>query len=389
MRIGLVLPDIPVYSETFFKNKILGLKEKKHEVILFVNNSKSENNYLNCKIVKAPSLGENKLKTIINGFLQLLKIIFVNPKKSFLLFKLNKKDGTVFKKNIKQIVSNQFLLSERLDWLHFGFGTMALGRENIAVAIGAKMAVSFRGYDYYVYPIKNRNCYSLLFSKEVKYHVLSYSMKKGLVRNGVNAESIMRITPAIDTNLFKVSEKKTENPILQIKTVSRLHPIKGLDGIIEALALLKNESIVFHFSVIGDGTEKERLKSVVYRLGLSENVSFLGKLSPEKVKEELSNTDIYLQYSIQEGFCNAVLEAQSMGLLCIVSDAEGLSENVLDNQTGWVIPKKRPDLLALKIKEVIHLEFSKKEIIKSDAIKRVLWEFNLEKQKQAFLEFYK
>ncbi|MBK7870836.1 MAG: glycosyltransferase family 4 protein [Saprospiraceae bacterium] len=49
--------------------------------------------------------------------------------------------------------------------------------------------------------------------------------------------------------------------------------------------------------------------------------------------------DIYLQYSIQEGFCNAVLEAQAMGLLCIVSDAEGLPENILHGQTGWVVPK--------------------------------------------------
>src|SRR5690606_28500311 len=119
-----------------------------------------------------------------------------------------------------------------------------------------------------------------------------------------------------------------------------------------------------------------------------EYVSFLGKLTPEQVKEELTKTDIYLQYSLQEGFCNAVLEAQAMGLLCIVSDAEGLSENVLDQQTGWVVEKRNPALLAQKTKEVMLLSPTEKARIRTNATGRVQQEFNLEKQQQEFLEFY-
>src|SRR5690554_4036022 len=102
MRIGLVLPNIPAYSETFFRNKILGLQENGHEVILFVNNSKAENNYLNCKIVKAPKLDGNKNNILIISFIQLLKAVFINPKKSLKLYKLNKKDGILFRKNVKK-----------------------------------------------------------------------------------------------------------------------------------------------------------------------------------------------------------------------------------------------------------------------------------------------
>src|SRR5690606_39034296 len=148
MKIGLVLPSLPGYSETFFRNKILGLQQNGHKVILFVNNSKSENNYLNSKVIKAPDFGGNKFSITFNSFIQILKTVFVNSKKSFKLYKLSQEDGIPFNRNIKQIISNQFLLSEKLDWLHFGFGTMALGRENIARAINAKMAVSFRGFDY-------------------------------------------------------------------------------------------------------------------------------------------------------------------------------------------------------------------------------------------------
>lgn len=388
MRIGLVLPNIPAYSETFFRNKILGLQQNGHKVILFVNNSKAKNNYLNCKVVKAPKLDGCRVNVLIVSFVQLVKAVFINPKKSLKLYNLNKKDGITFSKNIKQIIANQFLLSEKLDWLHFGFGTMALDRENIAKVLGANMAVSFRGFDIAIYPVKHPNCYNLMFKKVDKIHVISDDLTNLLYKKGLSKNvKISKITPAIDTDFF-VSSAKLENAVLQLTTIARLHWKKGLDYTLEALTLLKKQNIPFHFSIIGDGTEKERLQFAVHQLNLSENVSFLGKLNPEQVKSVLSKTDIYLQYSIQEGFCNAVLEAQAMGLLCVVSDAEGLSENVLDKQTGWVVPKRNPQLLAEKIKEVISLDVSKKEKIKVNAVLRVQQEFNLEKQNQNFLRFY-
>ena len=134
--------------------------------------------------------------------------------------------------------------------------------------------------------------------------------------------------------------------------------------------------------------EKERLQFAVHQLGLNGCVTFSGKLSQEAVKEALATTDLYLQYSIQEGFCNAVLEAQAMGLLCIVSDAEGLSENVIENETGFVVEKQKPTLLFEKIKEVIGLNETQKEMMRKQAVLRVEKEFNLEKQQKEFLAFY-
>src|SRR5690606_3630908 len=111
---------------------------------------------------------------------------------------------------------------KKLDWLHFGFGTMALGRENLAKAMGAKMAVSFRGFDYYVYPRKNSECYCVLYSKNASYHVLSEGMKEGLIQNGILEHKTVKISPAIDLNLFNGSTKKNQNNVLQISTVARL-----------------------------------------------------------------------------------------------------------------------------------------------------------------------
>ena len=388
MKIGLVLPSLPAYSETFFRNKILGLQQNGHEVILFANSKPKSSNYLDCKIVGAPKLSGNKLRVAIGSFTQTLKAVFVHPSKSLSLYKLNRKDGISLKENLKNIIANQFLLTEQLDWLHFGFGTMALGRENVAQVMGAKMAVSFRGFDIGIYPLKHPNCYKKLFKKVDKIHVISDDLTDLLYKSGLSKEKqIVKITPAIDTSFF-TPVTKTDNSILQLSTIARLHWKKGLEYTLEALSKLKNEGIEFEYTIIGDGIEKERLLFAAYQLGIKENVNFVGKLPHTEVKKALEKTDIYLQYSIQEGFCNAVLEAQAMGLLCIVSDAEGLSENVLDKQTGWVVEKRKPELLAQKIKEVMLLSSSEKESIRTNATRRVQHEFNLEKQQQEFLEFY-
>ena len=77
-----------------------------------------------------------------------------------------------------------------------------------------------------------------------------------------------------------------------------------------------------------------------------------------------------------------------MGKLCIVSDAEGLAENIIHEQTGWVVPKGRPELLAKQIMEVMELSTAEKEQIRASAVKRVNDQFSIEQHIQEFVKFY-
>ena len=95
-----------------------------------------------------------------------------------------------------------------------------------------------------------------------------------------------------------------------------------------------------------------------------------------------------MQYSLSEGFCNAVLEAQAMGCLCIVSDGGALPENVVHEKSGWVVPKQQPELLAKKLIEIIHMNDKEKHKISKFARQRVIEHFNLKDQAKAFKGFY-
>lgn len=385
MRIGIVLPTIPAYSETFFNNKIRGLESCGYEVTLFVNNSKLDNSNFK-SIQAAPDFSRNTIKTIFLGLFCFFKLLLFHYPVFKRFYKLEKTDSISVLQVIKRGVSSYHILTNKLDWLHFGFGTMAIGKENVAAAIGAKMAVSFRGFDHYVYPLKNKDCYRLLFSKKVKYHVLSDGMKNDLINQNIDEEYIVKITPAIDSQFF--SMKWQEFKTIHFISVARLHWVKGLDYTLEALSVLDKSGIDFHYSIIGEGIEKERLVFLSHQLGLEKKVTFCGKLNQNQIKKMLDEAMYYIQYSLQEGFCNAVLEAQAMGKICIVSNADGLVENVINEETGFVVKKRDSKALAEKITKVLNLPIDKKQEVAKNANQRVVNTFSLEKQIAEFVEFY-
>jgi colanic acid/amylovoran biosynthesis glycosyltransferase len=45
---------------------------------------------------------------------------------------------------------------------------------------------------------------------------------------------------------------------------------------------------------------------------------------------------------VSEGFCVSAIEAQAMGLPVVCSDADGLGENVVDGETGFVVTRATP-----------------------------------------------
>lgn len=385
-HIGLVLSATPGYSETFFRSKIEGLVASGHQVILFC--SKADEDFDLCPVVLLPRPHKSMFKQVfalMYVYLGLLPYV----KRIVRFARLERQDGISWVNIFKRIYTHAPVFKHQLDWLHFGFGTLALGCENLASAINSKMAVSFRGFDIGVYPIKHPDCYKRLWDKVTKIHVISDDISDLVYTHGFKDQaSMVKITPAIDVKQFSPHQKIRFETPLQLVTIARLHWKKGLEYTLQALTLLKQLNLKFMYTVIGEGEELEQLMFIAHRLGIYDNVVFKGRLSPKEIYKQLSLSTIYLQYSVQEGFCNAVLEAQAMGLLCIVSDAEGLSENVLDQKTGWVVTKRQPELLAQKIINIQDMTIAEKIKTSNQAIHHVQKKFTIEQQRQAFQTFY-
>lgn len=388
MKIGLVLANSPRYSEVFLRYKILGLQKSGFQVILFCREIESD--WEICPIVRLPRKSKNpfyQFYSVVREFLLLIPY-WGRVRK---MMALERKDGFSRKSALKKVYWNAPLLRADLDWIHFGFSTLALERETVAAAIGAKMGVSFRGFDISIYPLKNPGCFERLWKYADKIHTISDDLIKiAEEKSGLPPHiPIYKIPPAIDVEFFKTKEEKLPGREIVFMTTGRLHWKKGYVSILEALAELKKEGFSFIYKIAGEGEERERIAFAIHDLGLEKEVRLLGRIPHFEVRSHLETADIYIQYSIQEGFSNGVLEAQAMGKLCVVSDAEGLSENVLHQETGWVVPKNRPDLLAETLKMVLQLP--PEEIVKfqNAAGQRVRTYFSLERQREEFEEFFK
>ena len=390
MIIGFVIPRFSSLSETFIKSKIKVLESLGHEVTIFTKHT--ENNY-HYKIVPSPTTNELLLIQMIKMLFQYFKLFLKRPKVFFNFIKFEKKDRISFINRWKNLYLNSHILMEDIDWLHFGFSTMSINRENTAISMSIPMSTSIRGYDICVYPLKNLDCYKKLWSKVDKVH----SISKNLVEiSGINTFDggivYNIISPAIDIDTFKCSDKKLNSNIkkqkLQFLTIARLNWIKGLEFTLEALALLRSKGIDFHYNIIGAGAEYERLIFATHQLQLTKHVSFLGAVTHDETRQFYNNSDIYLQYSINEGFCNSVIEAQSMGLITIVSNSGGLTENVIDERTGCVVEKNSPQSLVNTIEHVIKKSNNEIYNVRKNAINHVRENFNLEKQTIQLSKFF-
>ena len=393
MRIGIVLSKPPGYSETFFRSKIKGLQNRGHEVVLFVNYQRGETREPPCEIRSGYRVDSKAVyfQVVRTAFIVgLLALRAFGSVRRFWLFE--KADGSSPRIIVKKLYVNAHLLDQNLDWLHFGFASMALGRENVARAIGAKMAVSFRGYDVCTVPLRNGfDCYRAVWPKLDKIHTISTDLlhiarrRLGLPKGVV----VQSIPPAIEVDRFKRGNLNGEvHAPTRILTVARLEWKKGLDYSIEACARLKAEGQEFYYTIVGEGRCYEQLSFMIHLLKLESCVFLVGRKSPSEVADLMWESDVYIQPSVSEGFCNAVLEAQAAGLLCIVSDAEGLPENVIDCKTGWVVPKRNLESLTEKIHEVIGMNNQHRLQIRARSIARVTQDFSLKDQVRSWNNFY-
>ena len=384
--IGLVLNTTPSYSETFFVNKVNSLQKAGFRVVLFAR--KKGNVPREWEVRQPYPLPENNLLRLFLLAGVFLKLIVTIPSVVFNFIRLERADGISPRKIMEHLYINAHILPSKLDWLHFGFATTGIMRENVAAAIGSKMAVSIRGYDIAVYPLKHRACYDLLWKKIDRLHTISDDLLEVAYRWGLSkATPVTRITPAIEFGKFDVGSR-VDGGQVNILTVARLNWKKGIRYAIHAMKILTDANVSFTYTIIGEGEDWDNLLFMCHQLGIADKVKFAGKVSSDKIGDYYKQNTIYLQPSVQEGFCNAVLEAQAAGLLCIVSDAEGLPENVLNGATGWVIPKRQPAAIANAILGAISITQNEKEKLVFYARERVKTEFSLEKQTSEFVQFY-
>jgi len=139
---------------------------------------------------------------------------------------------------------------------------------------------------------------------------------------------------------------------LELITVGSLIPLKGIEVIIDAVALLPRKQS-FRLTIIGDGPLKNELKSRSDRLGIGSQVDFLGQIPHPKIPDCLAKAHIFILGSFSEGRPNVVLESMAAGIPVVASNIQGMGELIENQKTGVLFKSGDAHDLSLKIQELI------------------------------------
>ncbi|NYJ28037.1 glycosyltransferase [Allomuricauda sp. ARW1Y1] len=213
--------------------------------------------------------------------------------------------------------------------------TICVARETIVLSIRD----SFKGN--HKAQTKKKGFLSFLDSKisdlahqRINYYICqSEDMKKDMVQ--IDKYAHKRIT-TINNPVSEQIKTKKDIPVkkpLRFITVGRLSKQKGYERIIGGLSKL---TIPFTYTIIGDGTEKDRIFKVADYYKLTDKIEHI-PVSKE-VYEHMSSSHIYLQGSFFEGFPNALIESLGIGTPAIVFDAPGgMNEIMVDGENGYLV----------------------------------------------------
>ena len=168
-------------------------------------------------------------------------------------------------------------------------------------------------------------------------------------------EKIEVIPCGVDVDLFRPMDQGIARRKLGLQDskvvlyVGRLEPLKGVDIILRAVAQLEQGDPVKTIIVGGDlqeDSEMCRLKSLSQELGISRQVSFLGRLEQQELPTYYSAADICVMPSYYESFGLVALESMACGTPVIASRVGGLPTIVKNSYNGYLIPWHCPEPFA-------------------------------------------
>ncbi len=159
--------------------------------------------------------------------------------------------------------------------------------------------------------------------------------KSHIVYNGISPQKLEQ----------GAMHRTIRNTPVNLTYVGRMNRVKGLDTLLRAAALLKNEAIL---SMVGDGPERAVLEQLAQELALQDRVCFHGQQLDVEPYLRQANVFVYPS-TCQEVFGISVVEAMAYGLPCIASKVGGIPEIIQDGTSGLLFPAGDAQALADKI----------------------------------------
>lgn len=173
--------------------------------------------------------------------------------------------------------------------------------------------------------------------------------KSKVIYNGIAPEFFRKASERVSERASEYSSKYGKP--YNITYIGRLEHIKGVNLLIGAFAAVCLEHDV-RLSIVGDGTERDKLEALVRSLNIEDKVTFYGQ--QVDIHPYLSDASIFVYPSTcEEVFGISIIEAMAYGLPCIANNVGGIPEIIKDEENGFLTKEPTEEQIALLIKKVI------------------------------------
>jgi teichuronic acid biosynthesis glycosyltransferase TuaC len=125
-----------------------------------------------------------------------------------------------------------------------------------------------------------------------------------------------------------------------ILSVGNLIPIKGHELLLRSIASIVPAHPRVQCRIIGDGSERIRLRELARALHIADQVQFLGRRPRAEVAVAMKECTLFVLPSWYEGLGCVYLEAMSAGRPVIACRGQGIEEIIRHGENGWLIEPK-------------------------------------------------
>ena len=175
---------------------------------------------------------------------------------------------------------------------------------------------------------------------------------------GVPPRQVHVVGAGVDLGLFQPMDREAARRELGfpessiILYVGRIEPIKGLEILIGAMPLmedLEDTRLLIVGGSSGHDAELERLRAVADRMGVADNVTFVGSVEQSVLPAYYSAADVFSLPSYYESFGLVALEAMACGTPVVASRVGGLKSFIEHGKTGYLVPWQCSEPFAQRI----------------------------------------
>ncbi len=360
-RVALIVPVFPVLSETFIVRQWLGLIERGWDAHVvcqrFDGGAWRRTEALAASSVLRRRVHEvGSTQSVVRAALHLPRTVIRWLGSPLATFGHGRKlSSKGLAEMLKRLYLDAPLLAIQPDLIHFEFGSLAPRRMDLGPLLDARIVVSFRGFDLNYVGLDDPDYYQPVWAGADGLHFLGQDLLSRAESRGYRNDKLSRlIPPAVDSSRFQPAPRDGSGgeASLRILSVGRLEWKKGYDYALRAIKQLVDDGVALSYTLVGAGTELQSLAYARHELGLEQAVRLVGSRPHGEILEHFQQADVFLHPAVSEGFCNAVLEAQAMELPVVTTDADGLSENVEDGVTGFVVARRDPGALAQRLEQL-------------------------------------